>query len=164
MDQDDDYVIVTASDIAAHQNASDTAEMLEQPEPASRPRPHLEMCTMAYMETVHSKHDKWAISEAREEMPSVDTGSIPPYLASISWYLNAIADSLLWPMNKKIHDNPELNYKEFIAHKTLTSIMRSQPGWQVTPSAYGLATAWTAVYDSGREGPVVSFNAEMGKL
>jgi hypothetical protein len=67
-----------------------------------------------------------------------------------------------WPVNVKIHDNPELGYKEFIAHEALTSFMKRQPGWKVTPSAYGLKTAWIAEYDSGEKGAVVSFNAEMG--
>lgn len=67
-----------------------------------------------------------------------------------------------WPINIKIHDNPELGYKEYIAHEALTSFMRRQPGWNVTPSAYGLETAWVAVFDSGTKGAVVSFNAEMG--
>ncbi|KID86093.1 hypothetical protein MGU_06785 [Metarhizium guizhouense ARSEF 977] len=53
-----------------------------------------------------------------------------------------------WPINIKIHDNPELGYKESIAHEALTSFMRRQPGWKVTPSAYGLKTAWVAVFDS----------------
>nr|UWK21992.1 peptidase m20 domain protein [Trichoderma rodmanii] len=37
-------------------------------------------------------------------------------------------------------------------------------GRAVTPSAYGMDTAWVAVYDIGRRGPVVSFNAEMDYL
>ncbi|KAI2772264.1 hypothetical protein F4815DRAFT_418357 [Daldinia loculata] len=82
------------------------------------------------------------------------------YLGEISEFIDSIADDL-WPVNKKIHDNPELGYEEFIAHETLTKFMASRPGWKVTPSAYGLATAWVAVFDSGKKGPVVSFNVEM---
>ncbi|KAJ0110226.1 peptidase m20 [Diaporthe amygdali] len=85
----------------------------------------------------------------------------PPYLRDISSHVDSIADSL-WPVNKKIHDNPELNYKEYIAHEALVNFMRSQEGWKVTPSVYGLETAWIAVHDTGRKGPVVSFNVEMG--
>ncbi|KAI2472980.1 hypothetical protein F4781DRAFT_257221 [Annulohypoxylon bovei var. microspora] len=85
------------------------------------------------------------------------------YLGDISEFLDSIADDL-WPVNKKIHDNPELGYEEFIAHETLTKFMASRPGWKVTPSAYGLATAWVAVFDSGKKGPVVSFNVEMDAL
>lgn len=87
--------------------------------------------------------------------------SEPGYLGEISNFLDSIADDL-WPVNKKIHDNPELGYEEFIAHETLTKFMASRPGWKVTPSAYGMATAWVAVFDSGKKGPVVSFNVEMG--
>lgn len=87
----------------------------------------------------------------------------PDYLSEIGAYIDSVAKSL-WPVNKKIHDNPELNYEEYIAHEALTTFMKSQKGWEVTPSAYGMKTAWVAVYDSGKEGPVVSFNAEMGEL
>lgn len=87
--------------------------------------------------------------------------SQPDYLGETSSYVDGIADAL-WPVNRTIHDNPELCYKEYIAHETLTNFMRSQEGWRVTPSAYGLETAWVAVYDSGKRGRVVSFNAEMG--
>ncbi|KAL7920373.1 hypothetical protein ACQKWADRAFT_162934 [Trichoderma austrokoningii] len=81
--------------------------------------------------------------------------------------ISQAVDSLLeefWPINKKIHDNPERGFKEFIAHDALTKFMKSQSGWVVTPSAYGMETAWVAVFDTGRRGPVVSFNAEMDCL
>ncbi|KAK7934506.1 Peptidase M20 domain-containing protein 2 [Apiospora marii] len=87
--------------------------------------------------------------------------SAPRYLPEINDAIGRISDTL-WGVNKKIHDNPELGYKEFIAHDTLTSFMKSIDGWKVTPSAYGLKTAWVAVWDSGKKGPVVSFNCEMG--
>ncbi|KAI1102791.1 hypothetical protein F4804DRAFT_311946 [Jackrogersella minutella] len=89
--------------------------------------------------------------------------SKPGYLDEISGFVDSIADDL-WSVNKKIHDNPELGYEEFIAHETLTKFMASRPGWKVTPSAYGLPTAWVAVFDSGKNGPVVSFNVEMDAL
>jgi metal-dependent amidase/aminoacylase/carboxypeptidase family protein len=71
----------------------------------------------------------------------------------------------LWPLNEFIHENPELAFQERKAHKVLTDFMRSRKeGWQVIPSACGIETAWKAVYDSGKRGPVVSFNVEMGML
>ncbi|TRX93738.1 hypothetical protein FHL15_005414 [Xylaria flabelliformis] len=85
------------------------------------------------------------------------------HLREISDFIDGIAKEL-WEVNKTIHDNPELGYKEFIAHETLTKFMSEQEGWKVTPSAYGLATAWVAVFDSGKKGPVVSFNVEMDAL
>lgn len=83
------------------------------------------------------------------------------YLGFISSYIDSL-DEILRPINLRIHDNPELNYEEFIAHETLTSFLRTRYGWKVTPSIYGIATAFIAEFDSGREGPVVSFNAEYG--
>lgn len=86
---------------------------------------------------------------------------VPEYLGEISDCVDNIAEPL-WPINKTIHDNPELGYKERIAHKVLTRFMEAQPGWKVTRSAYGIETAWVAVSDSGKKGPVISFNVEMG--
>lgn len=81
----------------------------------------------------------------------------------VSKYIDSISETLR-PISLKIHDNPELNFEEFIAHKTLVDFMKTRKGWEVTPSAYGIATAFIAVYDSGREGPVISYNAEYGKI
>lgn len=83
------------------------------------------------------------------------------HLREIYDYIDSLED-LLCPLNSFIHDNPELAYKEYKAHDALTDLMQSQEGWTVTESAYGIKTAWMAVYDTGRPGPVVSFNAEMG--
>lgn len=85
------------------------------------------------------------------------------YLIFVSKYIDSISE-LLRPISLKIHDNPELNYKEFIAHETLVNFMKTREGWKVTPSAYGIKTAFIAVYDSGKEGPVISYNAEYGRF
>lgn len=84
------------------------------------------------------------------------------HLDFLGTYINGIANTL-WPINKKIHDNPELGFKEKIAHAALTGFFETRKGWSVTRSAYGLETAFVAVFDSGKQGPVVSYNAEMGK-
>lgn len=91
----------------------------------------------------------------------VAAADAPEYLNDISSAVDGIADEL-WLVNKKIHDNPELGFEERIAHKTLTRFMEAQPGWKVTRSAYGMETAWVAVFDSGKKGPIVSWNVEMG--
>ena len=82
-------------------------------------------------------------------------------LSEIDNFIESLGNSL-WPLNKFIHDNPELAFQEHKAHKALTEFMRLQEGWQVTPSAFGIKTAWIALYDTGKPGPVVSFNVEMG--
>jgi len=85
----------------------------------------------------------------------------PELLDEISNFIDETAEEL-WAINKYIHDNPELGFEEYKAHALLTEFLKARGGWKVTPSAYGMATAWVAVYDSGRKGPVVSFNVEMG--
>jgi hypothetical protein len=89
------------------------------------------------------------------------TKSIQGHLADIDQIIRGL-EPVLWPLNTSIHDNPELGFKEYKTHDALTNFMQSQEGWRVTRSAYGMETAWKAEYDSGRPGPVVSFNAEMG--
>lgn len=84
------------------------------------------------------------------------------YLDFVSSYIDSISETLR-PISLKIHDNPELNFEEFIAHETLTKFMKTRKGWEVTPSAYGIKTAFIAVYDTGKKGPVISYNAEYGK-
>jgi metal-dependent amidase/aminoacylase/carboxypeptidase family protein len=83
------------------------------------------------------------------------------YLAEIDRYIDDLEEAL-WPLNSYIHENPELAFEEYKAHEALTKFMQTREGWHVTPSAYGIETAWVAFYDSGRPGPVVSFNAEYG--
>ena len=86
------------------------------------------------------------------------------YMPTISAHIDALSASLRH-LSLTIHDNPEVRNKELIAHDALTKFVSEQEGqkWEVTPSAYGIGTAFVAVYDSGREGAVVSFNAEYGE-
>jgi metal-dependent amidase/aminoacylase/carboxypeptidase family protein len=83
------------------------------------------------------------------------------HLTAIDRFIRDLEPSL-WPLNSFIHDNPELAFEEQKAHNALTNFMRSREKWHVTKSAFGMETAWMAVYDSGKRGPVISFNAEMG--
>lgn len=96
--------------------------------------------------------------------PNVD-GAQPnslKYLSEIDDHVEDLHDAL-WPLNKVIHDHPELAFNENKAHDALIEFMRSRNDWVVTPHAFGLNTAWIAIFDTGRGGPAVSFNAEMGK-
>jgi hypothetical protein len=89
------------------------------------------------------------------------------YMSIISSHIASLSGSLRH-LSLTIHDNPEVRNKEFIAHEALTKFISEQDAkgqkWEVTPSAYGIGTAFVAVFDSGREGAVVSFNAEYGEL
>lgn len=129
--------------------------------------PALDSSVSFTAETATRKH--MALLEDEDEgfviVPTSETLAaalqLPEYLDDLNQAVGSVAETF-WPVNKKIHDNPETKFKEFIAHDVLTKFMRAQQGWVVTPSAYGMETAWVAVYDSGGGGPVVSFNAEMG--
>ncbi|KAK0644124.1 hypothetical protein B0T16DRAFT_495015 [Cercophora newfieldiana] len=93
-----------------------------------------------------------------------NAGDSPAYLSDIESLIDNNAQPL-WALNSFLHDNPELAYRERKAHHALTHFIRARDeGWHVTPSAYGIETAWIAVFDSGKPGPVVSFNVEMDAL
>jgi hypothetical protein len=97
----------------------------------------------------------WEHDTSRTGIPDTEP------LHTIEEAVEGLRDTL-WPLNRYIHDNPELAFEEFKTHNALTEFMCSQDDWHVTMSAYGLETAWVAVYDSGKKGTVISFNAEMG--
>ena len=92
-----------------------------------------------------------------------DNAPEPDHLNEISKHIDSLSNSLR-ALSLDIHDHPELQYKEFHAHHVLTEHLEKEAGWSVTPSAYGIDTAFVAVCDSGKKGPTVSFNAEYGKL
>ncbi|EFY84676.1 hypothetical protein J3459_017454 [Metarhizium acridum] len=78
--------------------------------------------------------------------------------------VNAKLDELndgLHRVNKTLHANPELAYKEFIAHDTITAYLEKL-GFQVEKSAWGLATSFDATVGSGDE--QVIFCAEYDAL
>ena len=83
------------------------------------------------------------------------------WLPQIDTFVDGLS-SVLWPLNVLIHANPELAFKEYNTRDALTGFLRSQQDWKVTSPVYGLETAWIACHDSGKDGPTVSFNVEMG--
>ncbi|KAK4221895.1 hypothetical protein QBC38DRAFT_460963 [Podospora fimiseda] len=105
----------------------------------------------------------------RPDQVSFDTDSSQhanhdvPFLSEIDSFIDNLSDKL-WPLNKFIHQNPEVAYQEHKAHKALTEYMLKHSGWKVTPSAHGIPTAWIALFDTGKPGPFLSFNAEMDAL
>ncbi|CAG8556701.1 12246_t:CDS:2 [Racocetra persica] len=80
--------------------------------------------------------------------------------------LKAIKDvsDELYEISIKINENPELAFEEKFAHKLLVDYLQEK-GFKVTPSAFGLETAFVAEFQSkaGR-GRVVSFNSEYDAL
>ncbi|KAL2828774.1 hypothetical protein BDW59DRAFT_43962 [Aspergillus cavernicola] len=68
---------------------------------------------------------------------------------------------ILWDINQKIHQNPELGFEEHMAHDNITGMLEDL-GFQVTRHAFGLSTAFSAEYGHG--GRVVAFNAEYDAL
>jgi hypothetical protein len=59
-----------------------------------------------------------------------------------------------------IHSHPEIAWKEKHAHDVLCAFMEKR-GFEVTRSAYGIETAWEAVFEQGKGGKTVGFQSEM---
>lgn len=84
----------------------------------------------------------------------------------VSKYIDERSSEFYYEINKFLHDNPELAYHEFKAHERLTSFIEKQDGWTVEKSAYGISTAFVAIfrYEDTPETPTISFNAEYDAL
>ena len=103
--------------------------------------------------------------------PPSSSSSAPPHLSTISTYIDHLSPELRI-LSLSIHDNPELNYKEYEAYALLVKFFEGLEGWEVEEKACGIETAFIAVFDNrkkskgkdGSQGVVVSFNAEYGKL
>ncbi|KZP01872.1 amidohydrolase [Calocera viscosa TUFC12733] len=76
--------------------------------------------------------------------------------------IEAVAGELR-DLSLKIHDHPELMFKEYYAHDQLTAYMESH-GFAVTRRYKGLETAWLATVTVGKGGRTLGFNSEMDAL
>lgn len=70
-------------------------------------------------------------------------------------------DSDLRDLNKFIHENPEMAFKEFKSHDAICDFLENH-GFKVTRHAYGLETSFEAIYGEG--GRLINFNAEYDAL
>ena len=68
-------------------------------------------------------------------------------------------------LSKYLLDNPEVAFKEYLAHDACIEFLKMHcDGWKITPKAYGLDTAWEAVYIQGEGGRRVVFCSEYDAL
>ena len=68
-------------------------------------------------------------------------------------------------LSKYLLDHPELGFHEYLAHDACIEFVKLHcQGWQITSKAYGLDTAWEAVYSQGEGGRKVIFCSEYDAL
>ncbi|KAG9236423.1 metal-dependent amidase/aminoacylase/carboxypeptidase [Amylocarpus encephaloides] len=67
----------------------------------------------------------------------------------------------LQDINQRIHANPEICFKEYLAHDNITEFLEDR-GFTVQKHAYGLETSFEAQYGEG--GRLIVFNAEYDAL
>ena len=105
-------------------------------------------------------------SVSATKLRSVIGNHHPDYYPAVKAAEQAIdgASGDLRTLSMAIHDDPELAYEEHHTHDRLVAFMRKQKGWIVTPHAYGLDTAWEAVYEHGKGGRTIGLQSEMDAL
>ncbi|KAK3117351.1 hypothetical protein LTR53_001341 [Teratosphaeriaceae sp. CCFEE 6253] len=118
---------------------------------------------MTFAQFAVAENASYAVVPVQLRIRSDDSARDFEYLDEIGAEIDHLSYNLR-TISLTIHDNPELQYKEYHAHAILTEYLARQQGWVVTPPAYGINTAFVAVFDSGKPGPVVSFNAEYDAL
>nr|CAG8546903.1 5717_t:CDS:10 [Entrophospora candida] len=94
---------------------------------------------------------------------NVDVSNInnPEYAKTALQAIDQVSSELR-EISLKIHEHPELAYHEKYAHELLVTYLKSK-GFEVTPSAYGIETAFTAEFQSkAGKGRTVSFNSGIG--
>lgn len=68
-------------------------------------------------------------------------------------------------VSKFLLDNPELAFKEYKAHDVCISFLKKHClDWKITLHAYGLETAWEAVYSQGEGGRRIVYCSEYDAL
>src|SRR5271169_1484457 len=68
-------------------------------------------------------------------------------------------------LSKYLLANPELAFKEYLAHDACVKFIKENcDGWKITPHAYGLETAWEALYTQGQKGRRIVFCSEYDAL
>lgn len=71
--------------------------------------------------------------------------------------------STIHTVNNTIHANPQLAWEETIAHDIFVEEL-GKKGFHVTPSAYGVKTAFEVIFNGKAAGRTVSFNSEYDAL
>jgi hypothetical protein len=96
----------------------------------------------------------------------------PPYSATqfsphvLREQLTTIEDTLdslssaLRILSLDIHDHPEIAWTEKRAHGVLCDFMEARK-FKVTRHAYGIETAWEAVFEYGKGGVTIGLQSEM---
>ncbi len=76
--------------------------------------------------------------------------------------MNNIEDELV-SLSKRIHENPELSFQEYIAMGAITDLL-DKHGFLIEKGIAGLETAFIAEYKGLKDGPTIAFIAEYDAL
>ncbi|KAI5194174.1 hypothetical protein E4T39_08757 [Aureobasidium subglaciale] len=116
--------------------------------------------------------DDYVLVSHPNDTIATESGQPSSYLSAISTHINTLSPKLR-TISLAIHDNPELNYKEFKAYDLLVEFFKGLHGWTVEPHAYGIKTAFIASFEHGgtkaeerskKQKKVVCFNVEYDAL
>lgn len=93
-------------------------------------------------------------------------GKLAPSLDEVKDFIDAAVETnitTIHTVNDTIHANPQLAWEETIAHDIFIEKL-GEKGFHVTPSAYGVKTAFEVIVNGKTAGRTVNFNAEYDAL
>ncbi|PWY98627.1 amidohydrolase [Testicularia cyperi] len=78
----------------------------------------------------------------------------------------AALDKELRDLSLKMHSHPEIQYQEYKTHDLFVEYFKTKKEWKLTPKAYGLDTAWEAVFShkAGKDTRTIGFQSELDAL
>lgn len=132
------------------------------PSPAPRSRPTPPSSAAAEKAALSTRHPSPSSPMYSTSLPAYAPSFAPLHPSELSTLEGAIdaVNGELRRMSLKIQDLHELGMKEFKTHDLMTAYMEGK-GFKVTRHAYGMETAWEAVFEQGEGGRTVGFNSEM---
>lgn len=111
---------------------------------------------------------KHAHHTVRYSEPNVDA-QLSDAVAEVAKSIEAEMEKLdkeLRELSLDMHDHPEIMWEEHRTHDLFVKYLSNKSGWKVTPHAYGLDTAFKAVFShkADKDSRVIGFQSELDAL
>lgn len=127
---------------------------------------------------IGDKHDHSSLPTYRDSLghhavryaqPSPEDEELNGVLAEVTKTIESeikALDKELRHLSLDMHDHPEIMWTEHRTHDLFVEYFRKKSGWKVTPKAYGVDTAWQAVFahKADKESRTIGFQSELDAL
>lgn len=157
-------------DAPAEQIASPAARVSSSP--SSIPAAHHPSCGYCGNWETISPQSQQPILPSYDTSTAFSSDQLQQLTSTIHEEIQTTLRDPLRTLSLDIHSNPEVGFEEHKTHDILVKFMKQheKDGWKVTPHAFDLDTAWSAVFvnnpetKSEKDIPLVGFNSEEDAL